>query len=138
MRVEVKARNNEELIRKLERVLSDDVTEVYVNLRPTKEILVRILERAPNVRKISCPPSLYPKVSKKVIAALAQMGIDLVPEGYPRGRPRKYDEKTVRQVRELLMRGVPAKEISTRMGIPLRTVYYMMERNGKFQENGRS
>jgi len=131
MRVEVKARNNEELIRKLERVLSDDVTEVYVNLRPTKEILVRILERAPNVRKISCPPSLYPKVSKKIIAALAQMGIDLVPEGYPRGRPRKYDEKTVRQVRELLMRGVPAKEISSRMGIPLRTVYYMMKKTEK-------
>ena len=131
MRVEVKARNNEELIRKLERVLSDDVTEVYVNLRPTKEILVRILERAPNVRKISCPPSLYPKVSKKIITALAQMGIDLVPEGYPRGRPRKYDEKTVRQVRELLMRGVPAKEISSRMGIPLRTVYYMMKKTEK-------
>ena len=128
MRVEIKARNNEELIRKLSERLNEDVTEVYVNLRPTKEILVRILERAPNVRKISCPPSLYPKVSKKVIAALAQMGIELVPEGYPRGRPRKYDERTVRQVRELLMKGVPAKEISSRMGIPLRTVYYMMER----------
>ena len=128
MRVEIKARNNEELIRKLGERLNEDVTEVYVNLRPTKEILVRILERAPNVRKIACPPSLYPKVSKKVIAALAQMGIELVPEGYPRGRPRKYDERTVRQVRELLMRGVPAKEISSRMGIPLRTVYYMMER----------
>ncbi len=127
MRVEIKARNNEELIRKLSERLSEDVTEVYVNLRPTKEILVRILERAPNVRKISCPPSLYPKVSKKVISALAQMGIELVPEGYPRGRPRKYDEKTVRQVRELLRKGVPAKEISSRMGIPLRTVYYMIE-----------
>jgi hypothetical protein len=128
MRVEVKARNNEELIRKLSERLNEEVTEVYVNLRPTKEILVRILERAPNVRRISCPPSLYPKVSKKVIAALAQMGIELVPEGYPRGRPRKYDEETVRQVIELLRRGLPAKEISTRMGIPLRTVYYMMKR----------
>ena len=127
MRVEIKARNNEELIRKLNERLNEDVTEVYINLRPTKEILVRILERAPNVRKISCPPSLYPKVSKKVTAALAQMGIELVPEGYPRGRPRKYDEKTVGKVRELLQKGVPAKEISSRMGIPLRTVYYMIE-----------
>ncbi|WP_297458506.1 DUF1699 family protein [Thermococcus sp.] len=131
MRVEVKARNNEELIRKLDERLNDDVTEVYVNLRPTKEILVRILERAPNVRKISCPPSLYPKVSRKVIAALSQMGIELVPEGYPRGRPRKYDEDTVRRVRELFQRGVPAKEISSRLGIPLRTVYYIIERTGE-------
>ncbi|WP_258084308.1 DUF1699 family protein [Thermococcus thermotolerans] len=130
MRVEVKARNNSELIRKLNEVLSDEVTEVYVNLRPTKEILVRILERAPNVRKISCPPSLYPKVSKKAVKALAQMGIELVPEGYPRGRPRKYDEGTIKEVQNLIMNGVPPKEISARMGIPLRTVYYMIEQLG--------
>ncbi|QDA31687.1 helix-turn-helix domain-containing protein [Thermococcus indicus] len=127
MRVEIKARNNAELIAKLQETLDEEVTEVYINLRPTKEILVRILERAPNVRKISCPPSLYPKVSKRVIAALAQMGIELVPEGYPRGRPRKYDERTIREVKSLLMKGVPAKEISIRMGIPLRTVYYLFE-----------
>ncbi|KUH34096.1 DNA-binding protein [Thermococcus celericrescens] len=127
MRVEIKARNNAELITKLRESLNEEVTEVYINLRPTKEILVRILERAPNVRKISCPPSLYPKVSKRVIAALAQMGIELVPEGYPRGRPRKYNERTIREVQNLLMKGVPAKEISTRMGIPLRTVYYLVE-----------
>ncbi|NJE31275.1 DUF1699 domain-containing protein [Thermococcus sp. 18S1] len=131
MRVEIKARNNSELIAKLQEALNEEVTEVYINLRPTKEILVRILERAPNVRKISCPPSLYPKVSKRVIAALAQMGIELVPEGYPRGRPRKYNERTIREVQSLLMKGVPAKEISTRMGIPLRTVYYMIERTSK-------
>ncbi|AEK72119.1 DNA-binding protein [Thermococcus sp. 4557] len=130
MRVEIKARNNAELIAKLRESLNEEVTEVYINLRPTKEILVRILERAPNVRKISCPPSLYPKVSKRVIAALAQMGIELVPEGYPRGRPRKYNERTIREVQNLLMKGVPAKEISTRMGIPLRTVYYLLEQTG--------
>ncbi|WP_297419004.1 DUF1699 family protein [Thermococcus sp.] len=130
MRVEVKAKNNAELVRKLRESLSDEVTEVYINLRPTKEILVRILENAPNVRKISCPPSLYPKVSKKVIAALAQMGIKLLPEGYPRGRPRKYDEGTVRRVRELIRGGMSAKEVSESLGIPLRTVYYMAKQVG--------
>ncbi|HDZ35596.1 MAG TPA: DUF1699 domain-containing protein [Thermococcus sp.] len=130
MRVEIKARNNAELIAKLNEALNEEVTEVYINLRPSKEILVRILERAPNVRKISCPPSLYPKVSRRVINALAQMGIDLVPESYPRGRPRKYDERTIREVQDLLRKGVPAKEVSARTGIPLRTVYYIMEQAG--------
>jgi len=130
MRVEIKAKNNSELIKKINELLNEDVTEVYVNLRPTKEILVRILERAPNVRKISCPPSLYPKVSKKAVKALAQMGIELVPEGYPRGRPRKYDESTIREVHNLIMKGVSPREISLRMGIPLRTVYYMIEQAG--------
>ncbi|ASJ11215.1 DNA-binding protein [Thermococcus sp. P6] len=129
MRVEVKARNVPELLRKL-RNLDENVTEVYVNLRPTAEIVVAILDRAPNVRRISCPPSLYPKVSRRVIEALSQLGIELVPEGYPRGRPRKYDEGTVRKVRTLFREGVPAREISARTGIPLRTVYYLIERNG--------
>ncbi|WP_297536163.1 DUF1699 family protein [Thermococcus sp.] len=126
MKVKVSAKTYDELLRKLSR-LTEDVTEVYINLRPTKEVVVKILENAPNVRRISCPPSLYPKVSKRIIYALGQLGIELVPEERPRGRPRKYDEKTVKLVRELATRGIPMREISERLGIPLRTVYYMLD-----------
>ncbi len=133
MRVEVKARDNSELIRKLQKMLGPEVTEVYINLRPTKEIVVRILESAPNVRRISCPPSLYPKVSKKIINALEQLGIELVPEKRLRGRPKKYDEKTVKLVREMAGMGIPMREISERLGIPLRTVYYMVEKQVRKQ-----
>ncbi|WP_297469754.1 DUF1699 family protein [Thermococcus sp.] len=125
MKVRVSAKTYDELLRKLS-TLDENVTEVYVSLRPTKEVVVKILENAPNVRRISCPPSLYPKVSKRVIYALNQLGIELIPEKRPRGRPRKYDEKTVKLVREMAEKGVPMKEISERLGIPLRTVYYMV------------
>lgn len=130
MKVRVSARTYDELLRKLSE-LDEDVTEVYVSLRPTKEVVVKILENAPNVKRISCPPSLYPKVSKRVIYALGQLGIELVPEKRPRGRPRKYDEKTVKLVRELAKKGVPMREISERLGIPLRTVYYMASKQVK-------
>jgi hypothetical protein len=126
MRVEIKARNNLELLRKLDESLHENVTEVYINLRPTKEIIVHILERAPNVRRITCPPSLYRKVSRRVIHALSQLGVELAPEGFPRGRPRKYDNETIRQVVRMAEEGVPMKEISRRLGIPLRTVYYLV------------
>ncbi|AMQ17871.1 DUF1699 family protein [Thermococcus peptonophilus] len=125
MKVRVKAKTYSELIRKLDEALNEDVSEVYVNLRPTKEVIVKILERSPNVRKITCPPSLYPKVSQKVIIALNQLGVELLPESYPRGRPKKYDEKTVKQVVEMARKGVPMKEISRKLGIPLRTAYYL-------------
>ena len=125
MKVKVSAKTYDELLRKLSN-LDENVTEVYVSLRPTKEVVVKILENAPNVKRISCPPSLYPKVSKRVIYALGQLGIELVPERYPRGRPRKYDEETIKLVRELAEKGVPMREISARLGIPLRTVYYIV------------
>ncbi|MDI3474548.1 MAG: hypothetical protein PWQ95_276 [Thermococcaceae archaeon] len=130
MKVKIRAKNNAELIRKLEDELNEDVTEVYVNIRPTKEIVVRILELAPNVRKISCPPSVYPKVSGRVVSALRQIGVELVPEGYPRGRPKKYGAETVRMVVEMARKGLSLREISEKTGIPLRTVYYMVERFG--------
>jgi len=129
VRVEIKARNNEELLKKIDEMVNEDVKEVYINLRPTKEILVRILENAPNVRVIGCPPSLYPKVSKRVIKALRQMGIDIVPIKRSRGRPRKYDKTVLLQIRELLKKGKTPKEISKELRIPLRTLYYMI--NGK-------
>ncbi|MBP1910841.1 DUF1699 family protein [Thermococcus stetteri] len=125
MKVRVKAKTYPDLLRKLEEALDEEVTEVYVNLRPTKEVVVKILEHSPNVRKITCPPSLYPKVSQKVIMALNQLGVELLPESYPRGRPKKYDEKTVKQVVEMARKGMPMKEISRKLGIPLRTVYYL-------------
>lgn len=127
MRVEVRASNKEELIKKLEEVLNRDVTEVYINMRPTKEIVVTILDNAPNVRRISCPPSLYPKVSKKIVRTLKAMNIELKPEKTRRGRPKKYDERTMREIINLLERGKKPREISTQMNMPLRTVYYFIE-----------
>ena len=129
MRVEIKARNSEELLKKIEEELNGNVTEVYINLRPTKIILVKILERAPNVKTIGCPPSLYPKVSKKIIRALDQMGIKLVPMNHSRGRPRKYDHSTIKRIEELVKKGKTPKEISEELNIPLRTVYYLI--NGR-------
>ncbi|WP_456366187.1 DUF1699 family protein [Thermococcus sp.] len=129
MRVEIKARDNFELLRKIDESLDEGVMEVYINRRPTKEIVVHILERAPNVRRISCPPSLYPKVSKKIVDALSKVGVELVPEGYPRGRPRKYGKKTLDEIENLLRQGKGPKEISKRLKIPLRTVYYLIEKN---------
>lgn len=137
MRVEVKAKNNFELLKKLDESLNEEVTEVYINLRPTKEIIVHILEKAPNVRKISCPPSLYPKVSRRIVHALSQLGVELVPERFPRGRPRKYDEKTVKQILMMIRSGKGPKEVSWALNIPLRTVYYLLKssaESGKWGE----
>jgi len=127
--IELKARNNEELLRRIDEELRPGVVEVYVNLRPTKEIVVRILKRAPTVKVIGCPPSLYPKVSKKVISALDRVGIKLIPIKHPRGRPKKYDDGIKGRVEEMIRRGKSLKEISEELGIPLRTLYYMV--NGK-------
>ncbi|AFK23024.1 DUF1699 family protein [Pyrococcus sp. ST04] len=126
MRVEITARNMRELLKKIDDTLNEDVTEVYINLRPTKEVIVRILDNAPNVKVIGCPPSLYPKVSKKVINVLEQMGIKVIPISKGRGRPRKYSQKTIEQINEMLKKGKRPREISKALGIPLRTLYYLI------------
>jgi len=126
LRAVIRASNKEELIRRIEETLNEDVTEVYINMRPTKEIVVTILDNAPNVRRISCPPSLYPKVSKRIVRTLKAMNIELIPEKTKRGRPRKYSEATMREVIDLIRKGKKPREISAQMHIPLRTVYYFI------------
>ncbi|HII60544.1 DUF1699 family protein [Pyrococcus horikoshii] len=126
MRVEIKGRNVRELLKRIDEVLNEDVTEVYINLRPTKEIIVRILENSPNVKVIGCPPSLYPKVSKKVMRALEQMGIKIIPVEKGRGRPKKYSTRTLEVINEMLRSGKTPREISKTLGIPIRTLYYLI------------
>ncbi len=134
LKVAIRAGSKEELLKMIERKLGTDVTEVYINARLTKEIVVAILENAPNIRKISCPPSLYGKVSKKIAETLRAMNIEFTPEETRRGRPSKYDEKTRREVIRLIKLGKKPREISAEKGIPLRTVYYFI--NGKKVRQG--
>ncbi|WP_204269581.1 hypothetical protein, partial [Citrobacter freundii] len=49
----------------------------------------------------SVPPSLYPKVSKKVMRALEQMGIKIIPVEKGRGRTKKYSTRTLEVINEL-------------------------------------
>jgi len=119
------AKNKRDLIKKLRADLSNNDEKIYINMRPSVDIMVEVLEHAPNVKYILCPKSLYALTSIRVKKALERVGVLLVPFGEGAGRPDKYDGETVNKLKKMYELGVPVKEISKSLKIPLRTVYYL-------------
>ncbi|MFH0987106.1 MAG: DUF1699 domain-containing protein [Candidatus Micrarchaeota archaeon] len=103
--------------------------EVYVSLRPTMEIVNKILERSPSLKTVSCPKSLYLQVSRKVFKSLADKGIQINAGEWKAGRPMKHDIELIKEVIKQRADGKGAKKIAEDINIPLRTVYFYL-RNG--------
>lgn len=120
------AKNKRDLIKKLRANLSNNDEKIYINMRPSVDIMVEVLEHAPNVKYILCPKSLYMLTSIRVKKALERVGVLLVPFGEGAGRPNKYDEEIVNKLKKMYELGVPVKEISKSLKIPLRTVYHII------------
>jgi hypothetical protein len=98
--------------------------EIYINQPLTTMKIVEILDHNPQLKKINCPPSLYHRTPQKYLDALDELGITVEP--LPRkGRPKKYGNQETLQINQMIKEGYGMKEISEKMNIPLKTVYYL-------------
>lgn len=88
--------------------------------------LIRILDRYPNLRYITCSRGAYRHFPKKAINALHRMKISLKIVEVKRGRRSSVDAG---RIHALLSQGLSAKEISQKLSMPLRTVYYHIQKS---------
>ena len=101
-----------------------------------------LLDKHPNLKKIQCPLSLYQRTSKKYLDALRQLGIQ-VEAVEKKGRPPKYKEEDTKKVQEMIKKGFSPKDISEKLEIPVKSVYYLKEsklkpgRKSKYSEKTR-
>lgn len=100
--------------------------EIYVNKPLSFSLIMELLDQHPDLKKISCPPSLYSRISPKYLKALNELGVTVV-SIEKKGRPKKYDEKYAHNIQHLLKSGTTPREISERLDIPLKTVYYLKD-----------
>ncbi len=123
----IKCNDKEELFEKLEEIEGNE-EEIYISLRPTQEITEEILERAETLKKLKCPESLYYQVGEKVAKKLKDQGVQLEPGDFSPGRPKKYSEEEIERMLELREKGKSVKEISENMEVPVRTVYFYLNK----------
>lgn len=124
----IQTRNKSELLEQI-RNLHPETRELYINARPSMDIVMSIFENAPNLELLACPPSLLKQTSTRVFKTLDERGIKIRHHEVGVGRPKKYDSPTLKKIMELRGRGVPVKDIAKQMGMPLRTVYYHLKNN---------
>lgn len=117
------------LIEEINDKLNKNTDNVHLSIRPTINILATILTAAPNVKKITCPPSLFERTPKKIRTALVKVGIDFEPLLLTPGRPRSHPNWKIDKVYDLEKKGKSAKDISEELDIPLTTVYYYLKKD---------
>jgi hypothetical protein len=120
-----KAKRKEDMIAHIREGFDD--TAVYITLRPCIDIVVELLENGPNLSTIYCPPSLYKLTSDRVRHALEKVGVSLESMGGGAGRPRVYSGNDVVEIRKLQKLGHSITRISKELGIPRRTIYYLLK-----------
>ncbi|RMF89729.1 MAG: DUF1699 domain-containing protein [Methanobacteriota archaeon] len=124
----LRSSQNEVLLREINEKLDERTREVHLSIRPTINIIASILTAAPNIKLITCPPSLFERTPKKIKEALAKIKVDFKPLLLTPGRPRMHDDGKIRGIYRLKKKGFSAKKISKELGIPLTTVYYYLSK----------
>jgi hypothetical protein len=109
--------------------LHPETRELYINARPSMDIVVSIFDSAPNLQLLACPPSLLKQTSTRVFKTLDRKGVRIKHHEVGVGRPKKYDDPTLGKIRNLRGQGTAVKDIAKQMNIPLRTVYYHLKNN---------
>ncbi len=102
--------------------MSEDI--IHVNEPLTSRKIMELLETYPDLKKITCPVSLYNRTSPKYIDVLNELGI-VVESKAGKGRPKKYSDKDAFLIKKMLNEGKTPKEISQEMKIPIKSVYYL-------------
>ena len=107
-----------------------DAEEIYVPRRLSANLATLLLQRFPKLKRVLVPRSVHSMISRRVLSALQEVGVEVVPTGRSRGRPPKYSEEVINEVCTRYTHGERASEIARSMGIPERTVYYILSRRG--------
>lgn len=124
----LRSSQNEVLLTEIKRKLDDSVQEVHLSVRPTINIIASILTAAPNIKLITCPPSLYERTPQKIKSALKKVGVGFKPLLLTPGRPRMHPDAKIHEIYALNKKGFSAKKISKDLKIPLTTIYYYLNK----------
>jgi len=100
------------------------VKEIHVKKLLSFRRIMELLDQYPDLRKITCPTSLYVRISPKYLQALNELGVVVEPVKR-RGRPKKYNEEDVNKIKNMLKEGRIPQEIAKILDIPLKSVYYL-------------
>lgn len=126
----LRSSKNEELIKEIKEKLNKNVKEVHLSIRPTVNIIASILSSAPQVKLITCPPSLYRRTPIKIKEALEKVRIPFKPLRLTPGRPRIHSGNDIENIVDLRKK-YSVKEISKKLKMPLTTVYYYINKEKK-------
>ena len=109
----------------LERDLDYDINavEIHISTQLTSQKLIELLDTYHSLKRITCPQSIYDRISPDYIKALEKIGIS-VEVKYNWGK-RKYSKNLIYQVVDLFNEGKRSEEIASILEMPVANVNYI-------------
>lgn len=100
-----------------------NAVEVHISSQLTFLKIIDLLDTYPSLKRITCPPSIFNRISSRYLKALDENGIS-VEIKHNWGR-KKYSKDFINQVIDLFNEGKRSKEISNILDVPESNVNYI-------------
>ncbi|MCL2687387.1 MAG: resolvase [Methanobrevibacter sp.] len=107
---------------------------VHISSQLSSKMIVELIEKYPNLKKITCPPSLYNRISDKYLEALEELGIT-VEINHNWNTKIKYTDYEKKTVYNMIKEGKTPLKISNDLNIPIKTIYYLKDSYNKKTHN---
>ncbi|VVB65768.1 Uncharacterised protein [Candidatus Gugararchaeum adminiculabundum] len=100
--------------------------EALLLAKPSNSLLAFLLNHS-KVKKIKCSKGILRTFPKKSVPALAKIGVKLEQAELKNGRPFLHSG-IAGKIKQMRSKGLQAKEIAKDLRVPLRTVYWHLNR----------
>lgn len=100
-----------------------NAVEVHISTQLTSQKIIQLMDTYPSLKRITCPQSIYDRISPDYIKALDNLGVSIEIK-YNWGK-KKYSMTQINQVVDLFNEGKRSDEIATELDMPIANVNYI-------------
>ena len=100
-----------------------NAVEVHISTQLTSQKIIQLMDTYPSLKRITCPQSIYNRISPDYIKALDNLGVSIEIK-YNWGK-KKYSITQINQVVDLFNEGKRSDEIASELDMPIANVNYI-------------
>ncbi|MGN0105813.1 hypothetical protein [Methanobrevibacter ruminantium] len=100
-----------------------NAVEVHISTQLTSQKIIQLMDTYPSLKRITCPQSIYNRISPDYIKALDNLGVSIEIK-YNWGK-KKYSMTRINQVVDLFNEGKRSDEIASELDMPIANVNYI-------------
>lgn len=100
-----------------------NAVEIHISTQITSQKLIELMDTYHSLKRITCPQSIYNRISPSYIKALEEVGIS-VEVKYNWGK-KKYSKTQINQVIDLFNEGKRSEDIANILEMPVSNVNYI-------------
>ena len=112
-----------------------NAVEVHISTQLTSQKIIQLMDTYPSLKRITCPQSIYNRISPDYIKALDNLGVSIEIK-YNWGK-KKYSMTQINQVVDLFNEGKRSDEIASELDMPIANVNYIKSKESMMMSAGK-